>query len=263
MATIKRYQTAAGELWEVRYRQPNGITTRKRGFATKKAAEDWDADNRSKMNRGEFVSPSKGRTKVGDLAQPWLDQEEGHDRAEHTAGCWTRAWRVHVSNRAWADGAGEQGVGHRESKNWSASMTGRGPLRLDGAAGAGRPGGHPGRRDCGWPDLKESVPAAWTRRNGRSRPSRSRKHVYLGHDAVARLADESAAAPDPGARRWPTPGCAGARLVALRVRHVDEVRRRLVVTDNAVQLGADDAVGDPGRATSRARCRCRGSCWPS
>lgn len=31
----------------------------------------------------------------------------------------------------------------------------------------------------------------------------------------------------------------------MRVRHVDEVRRRLLVTDNAVQLGVDPAVGDP------------------
>ena len=46
MATIKRYPTAAGEKWEVRYRQPNGATSRKRGFSTKKAAEDWDADNK-------------------------------------------------------------------------------------------------------------------------------------------------------------------------------------------------------------------------
>jgi hypothetical protein len=38
MATIKRYQTAAGEQWEVRYRQPNGATSRKRGFTTKRDA---------------------------------------------------------------------------------------------------------------------------------------------------------------------------------------------------------------------------------
>ena len=28
MATVRRYQTAAGERWEVRYRQPNGATSR-------------------------------------------------------------------------------------------------------------------------------------------------------------------------------------------------------------------------------------------
>ena len=68
MATIRRYQTSAGEQWEVRYRQPNGITSRKRGFATKRAAEDWDANNKVAINTGAYVAPSKGRAKVGDLA---------------------------------------------------------------------------------------------------------------------------------------------------------------------------------------------------
>jgi integrase len=40
-------------------------------------------------------------------------------------------------------------------------------------------------------------------------------------------------------------GIRWGEAVALRVRHVDEVRRRLLVTDNAVQLGVDPAVGDP------------------
>ncbi len=29
------------------------------------------------------------------------------------------------------------------------------------------------------------------------------------------------------------------------MRHIDEVRRRLLVIDNAVQLGVDHALGDP------------------
>ena len=41
MATVRRYRTTQGELWEVRYRQPNGITSRKRGFGTKRDASAW------------------------------------------------------------------------------------------------------------------------------------------------------------------------------------------------------------------------------
>lgn len=40
-------------------------------------------------------------------------------------------------------------------------------------------------------------------------------------------------------------GIRWGEAVALRVRYVDEVRRRLLVTDNAVQLGVEHAVGDP------------------
>jgi integrase len=79
----------------------------------------------------------------------------------------------------------------------------------------------------------------------REKPTKpKRKHVYLDHDAVARLADES------GDHRTLVlvlayTGIRWGELVALRVRHVDEIRRRLLVTDNAVQLGVDHAVGDP------------------
>jgi hypothetical protein len=41
MATVRQCQTAGGELWEVRYRQPNGSTSRKRGFTTKRDASVW------------------------------------------------------------------------------------------------------------------------------------------------------------------------------------------------------------------------------
>jgi integrase len=79
----------------------------------------------------------------------------------------------------------------------------------------------------------------------REKPTKpKRKHVYLDHDDVARLADES------GEHRTLvlTLSYAGIRwgeAVALKVRHCDEVRRRLLVMDNAVQLGVDHAVGDP------------------
>lgn len=79
----------------------------------------------------------------------------------------------------------------------------------------------------------------------REKPTKPRrKHIYLDHDAVARLADES------GEHRTLVLvlsycGIRWGELVALRVRHVDEVRRRLLVIDNAVQLGVDHAVGDP------------------
>jgi integrase len=79
----------------------------------------------------------------------------------------------------------------------------------------------------------------------REKPTKpKRKHVYLDHEAVARLAGES------GDHRalvltLAYTGIRWGEAVALRVRHVDEVRRRLLVTDNAVQLGVDPAVGDP------------------
>jgi integrase len=128
-------------------------------------------------------------------------------------------------------------------RNWSAAMTGDGRsattvLRalgvlagiLDDAIGDGRISKNPVR---GLDPKRREKP---------TKPKR--KHVYLDHDAVARLADES------GDRRTLVlvlayTGIRWGEAVALRVRHVDEVRQRLLVIDNAVQLGVDHAVGDP------------------
>ncbi len=83
MATIKRYQTAAGELWEVRYRQPNGITSRKRGFTTKRDASVWVETSKAE---GAYVSPARGRVTVGDLSAGWVArQEQTHSPRRTTA----------------------------------------------------------------------------------------------------------------------------------------------------------------------------------
>jgi len=76
MATIKRYPTAAGEKWEVRYRQPNGATSRKRGFSTKRDASAWASKAETSKAEGAFVSPARGRVTVGDLAAGWLARQE-------------------------------------------------------------------------------------------------------------------------------------------------------------------------------------------
>ena len=76
MATIKRYQTAAGERWEVRYRQPNGITSRKRGFTTKRDASMWASKVETTKAEGAFVSPARGRVTVADLSVGWLARQE-------------------------------------------------------------------------------------------------------------------------------------------------------------------------------------------
>lgn len=240
MATISRYQTATGERWEVRYRQPNGATSRKRGFTTKRDAVDWDADNKVAINKGSYVAPSKGRAKVGDLAQDWLDRKKSTTEPSHSR-MLESAWRVHVAP-TWARVPVSK-VAATGVRNWTAAMTGSGcsattVLRalgvlagiLDDALDDGRISKNPAR---GLDPKKKEKP---------TKPKR--KHVYLDHDAVERLADES------GDHRvlvlvLAYTGIRWGEAVALRVRHVDEVRRRLLIQDNAVQLGVDHAVGDP------------------
>ncbi|KQH76247.1 hypothetical protein AO501_09545 [Mycobacterium gordonae] len=240
MATVRRYKTASGERWEVRYRQPNGITSRKRGFATKASAESWEARNKVSIDVGDFVQPSKGRARVGDLSAGWLERKKATTEPSHSR-MLESAWRVHVQP-VWG-GVPVNKVSATAVKSWTAAMTGAGcsattVLRalgvlagiLDDAIADGRISKNPAR---GLDPKRREKP---------TKPKR--KHVYLDHDAVARLADEA------GEHRalvlvLAYTGIRWGEAVALRVRHIDEVRRRLLVIDNAVQLGVDHALGDP------------------
>src|SRR5699024_10253870 len=59
---IKQYSDAATgkPRYLVRYRKPSGGQTMKRGFATKKSAEQWLVETESKKMRAEFVEVSAG-----------------------------------------------------------------------------------------------------------------------------------------------------------------------------------------------------------
>lgn len=241
MATVKRYTTKGGDvLWEVRYRQPNGATSRKRGFTTKKSAEDWDANNKVAIQRGDYVQPSTGRVKVSDLSGAWLQRKKSTTEPSHYRTL-ESSWRVHVEP-VWGSVQVSR-VTLTGVKNWSAAMTGAGcsattVLRALGVLA--------GILDDAVADNRITKnPARGLSTKHREKPTKPKsKHVYLDHDAVERLADEAG----PHRVLVFTLAYCGIRwgeAIALRVRHVDELRRRLMVTDNAVQIGGRHVVGDP------------------
>ena len=97
MASIKKYATAKGERWRCQYRTPEGRVTQRRGFTTKKAAEDFAATVHVSKMRGEYVDPGAAKVTIGDLGPAWLD------RRSHLKPSTRRsdeiAWRVHVEPR--------------------------------------------------------------------------------------------------------------------------------------------------------------------
>jgi hypothetical protein len=75
MATISKYQTASGAtLYRVRYRTLDHRATQKRGFKTKRDAEQFAATVEVDKLRGEYVAPSVGKTTVGELGPAWLER---------------------------------------------------------------------------------------------------------------------------------------------------------------------------------------------
>ncbi|ATU19603.1 Arm DNA-binding domain-containing protein [Bifidobacterium choerinum] len=68
MTEISAYETTHGRRWRVRYRNPDGSQTDKRGFRRKLDAETWAAEHVTVAKaHGSYVDPSDGRTSVGVL----------------------------------------------------------------------------------------------------------------------------------------------------------------------------------------------------
>ncbi|ORJ52595.1 tyrosine-type recombinase/integrase [Mycobacterium simiae] len=235
MATIERYQNRSGAtLYRVRYRTPDRRSTQKRGFRTKRDAELFAATVEVTKARGEYIAPSLGRVTVGELAPDWLVRKQlacapSHFRMVESA------WRVHVaphwSRYAVADvdllGV-EAWIGKLSAKGAGATTVLRAHGVLSGilsdAVKAKRLSANPAK---GVDNLPRKT---------------AKRRVYLTAADVHRLADEA------GRHRvlillLAYAGIRWGEAVALRVKDIEFLRRRLSISENAVQLGVTHAVG--------------------
>ncbi|MFC9833196.1 tyrosine-type recombinase/integrase [Rhodococcus sp. NPDC127530] len=234
MATIEPYEAKAGKRYRVRYRTPDHRQTTKRGFKTKRDAEAFANTVEVQKLTGDYVAPALGRITVSELAPAWLERKAA-DVAPSNYRTLDSAWRTHVAPR-WASARVVE-IEPAAVEQWIASMsrTGSGPTTviraygvlagiLDDAVKSRRLAKNPARG-------VENLP----RKTGK-------RHVYLSAEDVARLAHES--------RQHRTlvltlayTGLRWGEAVALKVRDVEFLRRRITVHDNAVQLGVDHAEG--------------------
>lgn len=78
MASIEKYEVKTGRTarertrYRVRYRNPAGRQTDKKGFKTKDEAERFAANLSVAMDRGDYVAPSKGRVTVSSMSSTYL-----------------------------------------------------------------------------------------------------------------------------------------------------------------------------------------------
>lgn len=231
MATISRYQNTSGATrYRVRYRTPERGQTQRRGFKTKRDAEAFAATVEVSKLKGEYVAPALGRVSVDELATDWLARKKQATAPSHyrmlnwptalTSGHSgvRSAWRRRHARHRSVDRRDGQRRHHRTARAWGAVRNAR--RCGQGQAACRQPG-----QGC------------------RNLPRKTAKrHVYLSADDVHRLADES------GAHRalvltLAYTGIRWGEAVALRVRDVEFLRRRLAVSENAVQLGTRHAVG--------------------
>src|SRR5262249_14731055 len=97
MATIEKYQTKSGAtLYRVRYRTPDNRSTQKRGFTTKRDAEQWAHRVEVAKMVGDYVAPTAGKVTVGGLGPAWLARQRGHLKAS-TMRSYELSWTTHVA----------------------------------------------------------------------------------------------------------------------------------------------------------------------
>jgi len=233
LASIGRYQTADGtKFYRVRYRAPNGRQTDKRGFRTKRDAEQWA--NRVEVSKmdGGYVAPSLGRTTVGELGPAWLDRQRGHMKPSGFRS-YDSAWRNHVFPR-WTD-TRISDIRYSEVQAWIAGLSQRiGPSMIANVYSVFVRILDDAVRDR----ILASNPA-----RGVKLPKRAPRHnVYLTTAQLDALAVESGRYGSlvlllgVGGLRW-------GEAAALTVADIDFLRRQVRLHRNAVKVGGRFEVG--------------------
>jgi integrase len=235
MATISKYTTANGAThYRVLYRTPDRRQTQKRGFTTKRAAESFAADVEVKKMTGEYIAPSLGRITVAELAPDWLARKKQATAPSHYRTL-ESAWRAHIQPR-WGT-VSVADVDLLGIEEWIAAMTRKGAGATTVIRAQGVLSGVLGDA------VKAKRLAANPAKGVENLPRKTaRRHVYLSAEDVHRLAEESG---EYGGLVLVLAYC-GVRwgeAIGLRVRDVEFLRRRLAISENAVQLGVRHAVG--------------------
>jgi integrase len=182
--------------------------------------------------RGEYVSPSVGKTTIGELGPAWLDRQQGHMKPSGFR-TYESGWRMHVAPRWGAKHIAD--IRYSDVQAWVAELSAkRGPSIVRTAYSVLARILDDAVRDR----MLVSNPA----RGVRLPPKAPRRHVYLTAVQLDRLADESGRYRSlvlllgVGGLRW-------GEAAALRVGDVDFLRRRVHLHRNAVMVSDRVIVG--------------------
>lgn len=218
MATIESYEVQAGKRYMVRCRKPDRTQTMKRGFKTKRDANDFAATVEVSKLRGEYMDPTLSRVTVAELGPGWLDGKRQLKPSSFRP--LEVAWRLHVEP-VWGKLPISE-ILHSEVQAWVTGLTvgdakAKPPVKGKAAATVIRAYGVLAAiLDGAVKDRRLPVNPA----RGVELPRRKKKpHIYLSHADVRRLADAS---------KHPTMvrvlaycGFRWGEAVALRVKDVD------------------------------------------
>ena len=233
MGSVLSYEASGGRRYRVMYRTPDHRQTTKRGFKTKREAELYLATVETNKARGEYIDASAARVTIASLGTEWLANQT------HLKPSSLRpleiAWRLQVEPRWGKVPVGD--VRHSDVQTWVTSLSaGKSATTVLRAFGV-----LAGILDVAVKDRRVPVNVA---RGSRLPRKVARAHRYLSHQQVHDLATASGKH-DVLVLLLAYTGLRWGEVIALRVRDVDFARRRLAISENAVEVGPETIVGTP------------------
>lgn len=237
MGSVEHYETASGRRYKVRYRDPDRRSKEKAGFATKRAAEEYLANVTVSTSRGEYVDPKTARVTVSELGRDWI-ANQAHLKPSAFRSVET-AWRVHVEP-AW--GARRLAdIRFSEVQAWVTRFS----------AGTDKP------RSAtvvirAYGVLAAILDVAVRDRRISTNPARGVKLPRKGKKKRAYLTPAQVELLASNAGEHATlvyvlayTGIRWGEAIGLRVSALDTLRRRMLVEENAVNIGSAVVVGTP------------------
>lgn len=240
MGSIYPYSTKEGKRYLVRYIKPDQRQGAKRGFRTKRDAEEFLASVSVSITQNQYVDPSDAKVTISELAGVWL-QDQGAVLKPSSMHPLESAWRVHVQPRWGRVQVGA--VRYSDVRSWVTELAGsRGAVTVIRAHGI----------------LASVLDIAVRDRRLSENPARGvklpkktpKRRVYLTHRQVDLLAEES---------RYPElvyflayTGLRWGEATGLRIGDLDDARRRVHVQENAVMVNGTVHTGTPKSHVSRS-----------
>lgn len=233
MGSVTPYTTKEGKRYRVRYRRPDGAQTDKRGFKTKRDAELFLSSVEVAKAKGEFIDLSAAEVRIGTLGTKWVASRKQVLKPS-TYRSIESSWRIHVEPR-WGKRTLAK-VRHSEIQDWVSEMA-----ETQGASNVLRAHGIlAGIFDTAVKDRTLTTNPA--RDITLPRKTKKRK-AYLTHTQVELLALNSR---DPVLIRFLAyTGLRWGEATGIRVRHLDLLRRRARIEENAVMVNNTVVIGTP------------------
>ncbi|MDH6532263.1 integrase [Aurantimicrobium minutum] len=235
MPSIHEYKLSDGsKAYFVSYRKPDHSQAKKRGFKTKRDANEFIASTTVSKATGTFIDASETKASVESLGTVWLANKATVVKPS-TFHPLEVAWRLHVQP-VW----GKRAVGsirHTEIQTWvtklSSDLGATSVIRAYGILSGILENSVKDRRISANPAKDVRLPR-----------KTAKAHAYLTHNQAEELAT-AAGEYSTVVHLLTYTGLRWGEATALRVKHLDLLKLRLTVTENAVDVGGTIHVGTP------------------